>query len=245
MPLSDRSTTFCATTPPAYATAAARQSRTPCVVVVWFELATAMIATPAKATAQPAKSARGNPSCRSRPARTAISTGPTLTSIAAVPASIRRSPAFSARLYAPNQSSPQSRSAGPPARRAARDGRRSPRSEPIAARATAATSRRPSESAPGPKARPAERMPTNAEAHSRTVTSAAASAAIRVRRSSSTVARAVTRDLTRGSAVLFGLLDERREQVVERGAEALDRMARTGKDGPFGRELPLEDVADE
>ena len=57
-----------------------------------------MTTAPAKATAQPATSARGNPSLKSQPARSAIRIGPMLTSIAAVPASTRCSAAFRARL---------------------------------------------------------------------------------------------------------------------------------------------------
>ena len=93
-----RSTTFCATTPPAYAIAAARQSTTPVVVAERLELASAITTTPANATAQPVKSARGKPSRSTNPATTAMRTGPTFTSIAAVPASTRRSPEFSATL---------------------------------------------------------------------------------------------------------------------------------------------------
>ena len=57
-----------------------------------------MMIAPAKAIAQPAISVRGNPSLSTSPASTAIRIGPTLTSIAAVPASIRCSAALSATL---------------------------------------------------------------------------------------------------------------------------------------------------
>ena len=63
-----------------------------------LEVASAITATPAKATALPVKSARGNPSRSTNPATIAIRTGPTLTSMAAVPASTRRSPEFKATL---------------------------------------------------------------------------------------------------------------------------------------------------
>ena len=65
-----------------------------------------MTSTPTKAIAQPRKSIRGNPSRSSSPARIAIRIGPTFTSIAAVPASTRRSPALSATLYSANQRTP-------------------------------------------------------------------------------------------------------------------------------------------
>jgi hypothetical protein len=54
--------------------------------------------TPAKAIVLPTTSWRGKPSRSSRPASTAIMIGPTLMSMAAVPASTRRSAALSATL---------------------------------------------------------------------------------------------------------------------------------------------------
>ena len=57
-----------------------------------------MITAPQKATAQPTSSVRGKPSWSTAPASSAMKTGPTLTSIAAVPASIRRSASLSAML---------------------------------------------------------------------------------------------------------------------------------------------------
>jgi hypothetical protein len=54
--------------------------------------------TPVKATAQPANSQRGKPSARKMPARMAIRIGPVLITIAAVPASTRRSAALSVKL---------------------------------------------------------------------------------------------------------------------------------------------------
>ncbi len=62
------------------------------------EVARPITTTPANAIAQPVRSVRGKPSPRSRPASSAISTGPMFTSIAAVPASTRRSASFSATL---------------------------------------------------------------------------------------------------------------------------------------------------
>ncbi len=57
-----------------------------------------MITTPANATAQPVRSERGKPSFRTTPASTAIRIGPTFTSMAAVPASTRRSASLRATL---------------------------------------------------------------------------------------------------------------------------------------------------
>ncbi len=82
-----------------YANAATTQSTAPrpARVPVWA-VAKAMTAHPANATAQPAKSPGGKPSRRKIPARIAIRIGPMLTSIAAVPASTRRSASFRATL---------------------------------------------------------------------------------------------------------------------------------------------------
>ena len=57
-----------------------------------------MTTTPANAIAQPVSSVRGKPSPSSQPASSAMRIGPTFTSIAAVPASTRRSASFSATL---------------------------------------------------------------------------------------------------------------------------------------------------
>jgi hypothetical protein len=53
---------------------------------------------PPKATAHPARSPGGKPSPRKIPARIVIRIGPVLTTIAAVPASTRRSAAFRVTL---------------------------------------------------------------------------------------------------------------------------------------------------
>jgi hypothetical protein len=98
---------FCTTTAAAYATAAMRQrpapqlAPTPCC-----DVDTPMIAVPADATAHPARNRLGKPSRSIRPASNAISIGPTLTSIAAVPASTRLSASLSATLYTTSQSTP-------------------------------------------------------------------------------------------------------------------------------------------
>ena len=62
------------------------------------EVARPMTTTPPKAIAQPVRRVRGKPSWSSHPASRAIRIGPTFTSIAAVPASTRRSASFSATL---------------------------------------------------------------------------------------------------------------------------------------------------
>jgi hypothetical protein len=62
------------------------------------ELARPTRTQPENATAQPANSRRGNPSRRKIPARSAIRIGPVLISIAAVPASTRRSASFRVTL---------------------------------------------------------------------------------------------------------------------------------------------------
>ena len=61
-------------------------------------MATPITTQPAKAIAQPPNSRGGNPSFRKIPASRAIRIGPVLISIAAVPALIRRSAAFSEML---------------------------------------------------------------------------------------------------------------------------------------------------
>jgi len=67
---------------------------------LWAQLeeATPITTQPAKAMAQPPNSRGGNPSFRKVPASSAIRIGPVLISIAAVPALIRRSAAFSEML---------------------------------------------------------------------------------------------------------------------------------------------------
>ena len=95
-----------------------------------------------------------------------------LTSIAAVPASTSRSPQLSVTIYSPNQSSPEPRIPG----QAARVGQPPPLSSHTTPRASEATSRRPSASAPGAKCPPALRIAMKAEAHSTTVTAAAPTA---------------------------------------------------------------------
>src|SRR3954447_17705723 len=136
------------------------------------EVAAPITIAPANATAHPARSVRGKPSRSMSPASSAMNTGPTLTSIAAVPASTRCSAAMSITLYAPNHSSANRTSRGT----SARGGSTSRRTATTAPSTAAATTSRPSDSGPAPIARPASRMPTNADAHRVTVTSAAASA---------------------------------------------------------------------
>ena len=128
--------------------------------------------TPPNDTAIPAASRRGNPSCSSQSPSSARRIGPMLTSIAAVPASTSRSPQLSVTKYSPNQSSPEPRITG----QAARVGQPPPLSSHTTPRASEATSRRPSASAPGAKCPPALRIATKAEAHSTTVTAAAPTA---------------------------------------------------------------------
>ena len=62
------------------------------------DVASPIVTAPAKAMAQPASNRDGKPSPRNRPPMMAIRIGPTLTSIAAVPASTYRSAVFKARL---------------------------------------------------------------------------------------------------------------------------------------------------
>ena len=100
-----------------------------------------------------------------------MNTGPMFTSIAAVPASMRCSAAFSSTLYAPSHSRPHS------TRRPASDARRqgvAARGDEEPERRARAASSRPSVSGPADRSSPAARMPTKAEAHSTTVTRAAA-----------------------------------------------------------------------
>ena len=72
---------------------APQPAATPCC-----DVATPMIAVPANATTHPASKPGGKPSRRKAPASRAIRIGPTFTSIAAVPASTRRSASFSTTL---------------------------------------------------------------------------------------------------------------------------------------------------
>src|SRR5262252_10098855 len=131
----------------------------------------ATTAAPANDTASPATRRRGKPSRSSHPPSTAMTTGPMLMIIAAVPASTCRSPQFSATMYTPNQSTPAPAMPG----QAARGGQPSPRASQTAPRTSEPARSRPRASAPGSKYRPAPRIATNADAHARTVTDAAAS----------------------------------------------------------------------
>src|SRR5262245_25677747 len=132
----------------------------------------ATTAAPANATASPASSRRGKPSRSSHPPSTAMTTGPTLMIIAAVPASTCRSPQFSATMYTPNQSTPVPAMPG----QAARGGQPSPRASQTAQRTSEPARSRPRASPPGSKYRPASRIATNADAQATTVTDTAASA---------------------------------------------------------------------
>jgi hypothetical protein len=95
-----------------------------------------------------------------------------LTSIA-VPASTSRPPQSRMIIYSPNQSSPEPRILG----QAARVGQPPPLSSHTPRRAGPRTGG-PSESAPGAKCPPVLRIATKAEAHSATVTAAAATGPI-------------------------------------------------------------------
>nr|WP_041407331.1 hypothetical protein [Segniliparus rotundus] len=111
-------------------------------------------------------------SLSSHPARSTARIGATFTSIAAVPASTRRSPWFSATMYRPNQSRPlatipgQAFRAGSPSRRIAQTG----------SRTSVAIPSLPSARAPGSYCLPAARIATNAEAQKNTVAPAATAA---------------------------------------------------------------------
>jgi hypothetical protein len=109
------------------------------------DVAAPMTTAPANAIAQPASSLRGKPSCSNSPASTAMMIGPVLVRSAAVPASTRRSAAFTTTLYKPNQSSPQSVIPGS-ARRGGSGSRRASISSPSA---MLPTNRRPTASPPG------------------------------------------------------------------------------------------------
>ena len=96
---SRRNAGFWAITPTAQAIAASRHNSTPVPSEpVAPVVATPISTAPLNATPAPISSQRGKPSSSSAPASSAIRTGPTLTSIAAVPASTRCSAAFSATL---------------------------------------------------------------------------------------------------------------------------------------------------
>src|SRR5215469_1937830 len=168
---------------------------------------TATTAAPANDTASPASRRRGKPSRSSHPPSTAMTTGPTLMIIAAVPASTCRSPQFSATMYTPNQSTPAPAMPG----QAARGGQPSPRASQTAPRTSEPASSRPRASAPGSKYRPPLRIATKADAHSTTVTDAAASAR-RSMRSAADVAL-VTRSW---SCSLSLTSTERRSGIVQR-----------------------------
>jgi len=93
------STGFWTTTAIEYANAATMQRATPRPELdPEPAVATPISATPPNATAQPAKRPGGKPSRRKIPAKIAIRIGPVFTSMAAVPASTRRSAAFSTTL---------------------------------------------------------------------------------------------------------------------------------------------------
>ena len=101
---------------------------------------------PVNAISAPITNHRGNPSPSSNPANSAMRIGPTLTSIAAVPASMRCSAAFSATLYTPNHARPQSVISAH-SRAVGGTQRRRPTTSP-APSASAATRSRPSASGP-------------------------------------------------------------------------------------------------
>src|SRR5215471_4141005 len=130
------------------------------------------ITAPANETASPASRRRGKPSCSSQPPSNAITTGPMLTTIAAVPASTWRSPQLSATMYTPNHKTPVPAMPG----QAARGGQPPPRASQTAQSTREPASTRPRASAPGSKYRPASRIATNADAQASTVTDTAASA---------------------------------------------------------------------
>src|SRR5215472_13401890 len=129
------------------------------------------ITAPANDTASPASRRRGKPSCSSQPPSNAITTGPMLTTIAAVPASTWRSPQLSATMYTPNHKTPVPAMPG----QAARGGQPSPRASQTAPRTREPANSRPRASVPGSKYRPASRIATNADAQASTLTDTAAS----------------------------------------------------------------------
>src|ERR1700722_4130302 len=164
-----RSAGFCATTPHAYATAAARHSRTPRTDAAPLpDMDTPTTAAPANEQISPASTRGGSRPFRSHPPSSAIRIGPTFTSIDAVPASTFCSPQFSVTKYTPNQRTP----AMMMPRHAARGGPPCRRDSEVTPRASRPTTRRPRASGPAEKCEPALRMTTNADAHSRTVTAA-------------------------------------------------------------------------
>jgi hypothetical protein len=89
---------FCVTTPTAYEMAAVTQRMTPHVSARPVEVEMPISRTPPNATRLPITTWRGKPSPRVRPASKAISSGAMWISMAAVPASRRRSASFKARL---------------------------------------------------------------------------------------------------------------------------------------------------
>src|SRR2546422_4002919 len=113
------STGFWATTPAAYPNAATRHSRTPDNGAAPDVVARPITTTPANATVPPMSSARESGSRRNTTARATRKIGPTLTSIAAVPASTRRSASLRTTLYRPNHRRPAI-SRSPTSRREAR-----------------------------------------------------------------------------------------------------------------------------
>ena len=94
-----RSAGFWLTTATAYDTAASRHSSTPPTgACPPPETDRPTRITPANDTATPASSVRGRASLSSQPLSSAMITGPTLTTMAAVPASTFCSPQFSATM---------------------------------------------------------------------------------------------------------------------------------------------------
>lgn len=90
---------FCATTPPAYATAASRHSTTPSSEEPPPpDIDSPTVTAPANDTAIPASSRGGSRSPRNRAPSRAMSSGPMFTTRAAVPASTSCSPQFSATM---------------------------------------------------------------------------------------------------------------------------------------------------
>lgn len=90
---------FCAMVDAAQTMAASRHSATPSTAAPPpLELDSPTTMVPANETTSPTISRAGNPSRRTDPPSTAISTGPMPTTIAAVPASTFRSPQFKATM---------------------------------------------------------------------------------------------------------------------------------------------------
>ena len=127
-------------------TAATRQSTAPHTSDVPCAVAAPTSTAPLNATSAPITSQRGKPSPSSSPANSAMRIGPTLTSIAVVPASTRCSAALRATLYAANQATPATAMSSH-SRRFGVIHRRLTSTDTPSARVP--TSRRPSASGPG------------------------------------------------------------------------------------------------